>query len=113
MKQIINKTLYGTVFTCSRCEKIHVEFNNINFNFTEKEYRQFVRYLNELDGSYWEEKNKNSLFRRKIRIPFSGTSLCLMLNSEELSSLRSLLASFVISAKEELLIRFRERQCFN
>lgn len=103
MAQIINKTSCGIVFRCSCCQKIHVEFNNINFNFTQEQYREFIKYLRELDGEYWEKKNRNSIFRRKIRIPLDKSTLCLMLNSDELLALRQLLATPFLPAETDLM----------
>ncbi|MDD2245569.1 MAG: hypothetical protein PHI70_03180 [Proteiniphilum sp.] len=113
MSQIINKTPFGIVFKCSKCGKIHIEFNNINFNFSLEEFREFSSYLNQLDGEYWEAKNKDSLFQRKIRIPI-GKTLCLLLTSKELSALRNLLKCSPRPVVErDLITRFFQKQCYN
>lgn len=106
MARIINKTRFGLVFRCSQCKKIHIEFNNINLNFSENEYKRFSDYIHHLDGQYWAEQNNNSPFRRKIRIPISSTPVCLMLTVEELSLLCNLLESTSDSANEELIHSF-------
>ncbi|SFK48239.1 DUF6686 family protein [Proteiniphilum acetatigenes] len=106
MAQIINKTSFGLVFRCSQCKKIHIEFNNINLNFSETDYKRFSDYIYHLDGQYWAELNTNSPYRRKIRIPISATPICLMLTVEELSALRKLLENTSASAEEELIRTF-------
>lgn len=106
MAQIINKTNCGLVFRCNQCKKIHIEFNNINLNFTEDEYERFSDYIHHLDGQYWEEMNVDSLFRRKIRIPINATPICLMLTVDELSALCKLLENTSVSAEEELVRTF-------
>lgn len=104
MVHIINKTHYGLVFRCLRCSKIHVEFKNLNFNFSEREYNHFVAYINNLDGCFWEMQNATSVFARKIRIPLSDVnSFCFLLNTEELFQLRELLSVKPVSAVERLL----------
>ena len=113
MARIINVTDLGIVFKCSCCQKIHIEFNNLNFNFTEEQYRAFCEYLNNLDGAYWEEKNKHSVFRRKIRIPLDQSSVCLMLNKEELTGLRRLLSGPYASVESDLASQMTDRWCLN
>lgn len=113
MARIINVTDFGIVFKCSCCQKIHIEFNNINFNFTEEQYRNFSEYLNNLDGEYWEEKNRFSVFKRKIRIPLDKSSFCLMLNKEELVGLRQLLSVPYASVENDLAMQMTESWCLN
>ena len=61
-KDFINKTQNGQVFKCDKCNLIHIEYKNLNFNFTIKQFDDFADYLSKLDGEEWEEKNKNSKF---------------------------------------------------
>lgn len=113
MIQIINKTANGLVFRCSQCHKIHIEFNNLNFNFSENEYKRFTEYIHQLDGEYWAEMNAGSPYRRKIRIPIAGTPLCVMLTIEELYALRNLLEKVSSPAEEELIRLFGQTVSLN
>ncbi len=113
MVQIINKTGFGLVFKCYRCNKIHIEFNNFNLNFSEAEYKRFSEYIHNLDGEYWSEMNKDCIYRRKIRIPIGSCTTCLMLNIEELWALRRLLEAPVNSAQEKLVSLFKETPSLN
>lgn len=93
MIHIINKTEHGLVFKCQKCNKIHIEFRNINLNLTENDYLQFAEYINSIDGEYWEEQNKLCLYGRKIRIPIHySTKFCLVFNLEELKAFQELFA---------------------
>ncbi len=104
MIQIINRTSCGLVFKCPLCNKIHIEFKNLNFNFSEKEYKHFTAYINNLDGFFWEMRNASSVFTRKIRIPLNDTnSFCFLLNTEELGQFKELLSVKPVSATERLL----------
>lgn len=113
MARIINKTQHGIVFKCPCCDKIHIEFNNINLNFTEKQHREFSEYINNLDGAYWEKTNQYSVFRRKIRIPMDASHVCLMKNNDELAALRQLLSRPFVPAENDLVKQFAETWCFN
>lgn len=103
MIHIFNKTTHGTIFRCGKCNKIHIEFGNLNFNFTEKEFREFAAYIQKMDGKYWECQNAASVFTRKIRIPIGEANFCFLLNSRELQQLKELLAVQPLSATEKLL----------
>lgn len=50
MQYILNRTAKGIVFKCTNCQKNHIEFNNVNLNLTEKEYREFSCYSHNFDG---------------------------------------------------------------
>ena len=67
-KDFTNKTQNGQIFKCEKCNLIHIEYKNLNFNFTLKQFNDFTQYLSKLDGKKWEQKNKNSKFKRKILI---------------------------------------------
>ena len=108
MEYILNRTAKGIVFKCSHCQKIHIEFNNINLNLAEKEYREFSCHIQNIDGEYWEKSNERSIFNRKIRIPIFNMSICLMLNLEELKELQELLFSSSLSAESYLLMQVKK-----
>ncbi len=90
MNRTISKTENGSVFKCSGCDKIHIEYKNLNFNFNEKDYADFAKYFKDLDGSYWENRNSHLPYRRKIIVPVGHSSLNVLLNNEEVQELKSL-----------------------
>ena len=87
---LINETENGQVFKCSKCNAIHIEYKNLNFNFSEGQFKHFSEYLSKLDGEYWEKKNKDAQFKRKIIIPIGHQSFKILLNNEELEELKQL-----------------------
>jgi len=62
MDTIINRTENGCVFRCQKCNLIHFEYKNLNFNFTDIEYYCFAEYFKNLEGEYWEFRNANNNF---------------------------------------------------
>jgi len=91
MTQLIGKTSNGKIFKCSKCNAIHVEFRNLGFNLSEKQFPSFVKSILELDGAEWEKRNKDSYFSRKIRIPTGQSTFNILLNKRELNELKILL----------------------
>ncbi len=88
---IYHKTSAGTLFRCDTCKLIHLEFNNLNINFKDKEsYYEFVDYINKIDGRKIESQNSNSPYSRKIFIPIGSGGCNFLLNSRELEELRYL-----------------------
>jgi hypothetical protein len=106
MNTSINQTENGSVFRCSGCSKIHIEYKNLNFNFSEKEYTDFAKYFKELDGSHWEKQNSQLPYRRKIIVPIGHNNINILLNSEELSELKSLFS-------KEMLVNFMKITSFD
>jgi hypothetical protein len=90
MQKTINQTENGKIFRCASCNKIHIEYKNLNFNFNNDEYRHFANYFKELDGQYWVVKNFNSMYQRKIIVPIGHKNLNILLNNTELQELKSL-----------------------
>lgn len=90
MQKTINQTENGQIFKCSTCNKIHVEFNNLNFNFSEEEYEYFADYVMKLNGEEWEYKNRNSTYKRKIIVRIGHKNLNILLNNSELQELKNL-----------------------
>lgn len=105
---IISKTQNGQIFRCSKRNAIHVEYKNLNFNFAEKQYNQFVKYINDLDGKQWEAINENSQFKRKIIIPTGNQSFRVLFSNEELNEFRQLL-----SAKTKQPSHYKNYQLMN
>lgn len=90
MIKIISQTENGLVFRCPTCKLIHFEYKNLNFNFSKKEYQYFANYIFEIEGEYWEIKNANSHFKRKIFIPVGSNKFNIVLNNNELLELKNL-----------------------
>jgi hypothetical protein len=93
MVQFIGKTVNGKVFKCDKCTAIHLEFKNLNFNFSEKQFLYFVKTIQELDGNEWEERNKHSVYSRKIMIPIGHKNFTILLNNQELNELNDLITT--------------------
>lgn len=91
---IYNKTSNGSVFKCATCSSIHLEFNNLNINFsTEEKYQQFVEYIHEIDVDSAERTNASLPYQRKIAIPIGGGGCNFVLHSGELEDLKRLCIS--------------------
>ncbi len=88
--RIINETKNGRVFTCPDCDKIHIEFNNLVFNFNEQEYKHFCNYVKALNGQFWEYLNINTHYKRKFFIPLGHKNFTLLFSNSELSELKEL-----------------------
>ena len=113
MTNNIYQTKNGRIFRCASCDKIHIEFNNINFNFNDKEFEHFANYFDDLDGEYWEIANFQVNYRRKIIIPVGHKNINFLLNKEELKELKSLLANANINNKPLKLIKNFKYSFFN
>ena len=108
MKGLINRTRNGQVFMCSTCKKIHIEFKNLNFNFTEEQYDEFSAYIQDLNGSVWERHNSHSHFHRKIIIPINHDCFRVLLDQTELIELKSLLQPTDKPQKDIELIKTKD-----
>ncbi len=88
--EVLSRTKNGQVYICNRCNKIHIEYSNLNFNFSQKEFKEFADYIINLNGAYWEEKNKHTPFKRKIIIPIGHKNFNVLLTLTELNEMKSL-----------------------
>lgn len=88
---IIKKTKNGKIFKCNHCKAIHIEFKNLNFNFGKKQFDDFTRSIEAINGEKYEKMNRNSQFERKIIIPTQQKNLNILLTSQELTELKTLL----------------------
>jgi len=88
---IINQTNNGKVFLCDTCNAIHIEYKNLNFNFTSEQFKNFVNYMSRLNWAEREPKNRDSYYDRKILIPMGHDSFNVMLNNSELEEIKNLL----------------------
>lgn len=103
--RIIKRTKNGLLFYCNSCNLIHLEFKNLNFNFSEKQMDQFTDYIQKLNAKEWEELNKNSPFKRKIVVPISHDSFNFLLNGKELLELQKLVSSTKPTSINALLLK--------
>lgn len=99
--QIISQTKNGRVFKCPSCNLIHFEYKNLNFNFEIGEFKRFAKYFLRLNGLYWEARNANCQFKRKILIPIGHENFQVLLNNEELEELKRLFAFSHIPASQK------------
>ncbi len=91
--KILNQTQNGKIFRCLSCNRLHVEYNNLYFTFTDKEFRKFRKYFLTLDAEYWEEVSKNEICNRKIMIPVGHDNLVTLFNVKEVNELKELFES--------------------
>jgi hypothetical protein len=104
MNSILYETKNGKVFKCGHCDKIHIEYKNLNFNFTEEQFNEFSDYLFTIDGWEWEAKNMDGPFIRKIIIPIGSYNFRILLNNQELIELKFLVMKGRKSNKERVNI---------
>ena len=98
-QKITNKTANGKVFKCVKCSLIHIEFKNLNFNFTQLQYNHFANYILGLEGEKWEYLNRNTIYVRKIIIPIGHQNFNFILNNTELTEFKLLLSVYQSDAK--------------
>lgn len=70
---------------------IHIEFKNINFNFTDSQYKHLAEYMMKINGEEWESRNIDLNYSRKILIPIGYQNINIMFNNEELTEFKRLL----------------------
>lgn len=88
--KIISKTKNGIVFQCKTCLNYQIEFNNLNFNFTEKEYYYFTNYITSIDIGYYKHYFNNELHGKKIKLPIGHKNLTITISIKELNELKQL-----------------------
>lgn len=92
---LINKTPNGKLIFCKNCGLYHLEFGNLYFNFTEEELQTFRKYVNSIDGEYYNTRNQHSSNNRKIMLPTKLKGIHLAMHLEELNELKMLLRLYV------------------
>jgi hypothetical protein len=101
--QIINETKNGLLFFCTGCKRIHLEYKNINLNFTKSQLHEFHENIHQLDGPSWEHVNQNSPFKRKIVLPLDTSTFNFLVNMAELIELKQLIHPPRNSSLERIL----------
>ena len=88
---VYNRTSNGSLFRCEKCQSIHLEFNNLNINFSNpNNYHEFAKYLHQINADEWVRINKDSPYHRKIVIPLGNGNANFMLHAGELEDLKRL-----------------------
>lgn len=85
------KVKSGHLTMCTKCSNYHLTFNNIFFEFTQKELNQFKIYVAEIDLEYWEFYYPCPQLKRNIPIPSLQKNLILLFNRQEIEELKKLL----------------------
>ena len=101
MAVILSKTLNGRLLKCKTCNKIHLEYKNLNFNFTKEALFSFTDYVARIDSTFWANENKESPYHRKVVIPIVKNDVNAMFHPHEIGELKILLNIKII--KEALL----------
>ncbi len=100
---LINRTRNGKLIFCTKCNLYHLEFGNLYFNFTEGELQGFKRYINDIDGEYFNVLNQHSSNNRKILLPTKLKGIHFALHLEELNEIKTLLQLDVPKKKYEFI----------
>ncbi|OUS02554.1 hypothetical protein A9Q86_03365 [Flavobacteriales bacterium 33_180_T64] len=94
----------GELSICENCNVYHLEFNNIYFEFTIQQFKQFKDYLDAIEIGFWERKYTCSKMKRKIPIPSIQNNLVLMFNRQEIKELQCLFSLDANSSTKLLLL---------
>jgi hypothetical protein len=89
----IAKVKNGQLTKCETCNKYHLIYNNIFFEFYPIEFKSFKKYVLQLEVDLWENKNLGIKMTRKIPIPTSQENLVIMFDRQEIEELKSLILS--------------------
>jgi hypothetical protein len=88
---IIRQSPNGKVFKCPSCDKLHIEYKNLSFAFSDNEFNDFRDYFLRLQPEKWEYLNKDSCMGRKIMIPIGHRNVTSIFHVHEIYELKSLL----------------------
>nr|WP_123803307.1 DUF6686 family protein [Flavivirga aquatica] len=89
----MSKVKSGELSFCCQCGIYHLEFNNIYFEFSRKEFEQFKAYILDIEMDYWEHRYAMAKLKRKIPIPSMQQNLVLMFKNQEIRELQMLLTT--------------------
>lgn len=87
----LNKTTNGVLFFCLKNRTFNLSFNNLTFNFNQKELFDFIAFIEKIDCDYWEKEYENSIYSKRIPIPTLQTNFIILLDRQEVEELRFLL----------------------
>lgn len=86
----------GQLFICSSCRKIHLEFGNLAIDFhSNTKLKELLNFLNTVHANHFENEVLSNNSRRQILVPFTNSSIKLLLSDEEISELTNLIRAFL------------------
>ena len=86
----------GRLFICSSCRKIHLEFGNLAMDFHSKtKLKELLNFLNTVHANHFENEVLSNNSRRQILVPFTNSSIKLLLSDEEINELTNLIRAFL------------------
>ena len=88
----IAKVPSGDLTLCLECRKYQLSFNNLFFEFTKEELKQFKYYIFDLDVDYWECEYQCPKLKKNIPIPSLQNNLILLFDRREIEELKELLS---------------------
>ncbi|MDA3819854.1 MAG: hypothetical protein PF590_05275 [Candidatus Delongbacteria bacterium] len=80
---------------------IIIEFGNLSWKLSILQLKMLKSFAKNIDGSYFKKINQNSFYRRKVRIPIHGTTLSILLSTDELEDFKALLSGIPANALEK------------
>ncbi|WP_299891432.1 DUF6686 family protein [uncultured Lacinutrix sp.] len=98
--KLITKVKSGELTMCKQCNMYQLTYNNLYFEFNNKEFNSFKSYLFNIELEYWEHKYACPKIQRKIPIPSLQKNLYLVFNRQEINELKTLVSS---NKKDEFL----------
>ena len=101
----IAKGKNGKLTMCRNCNHYHLTFNNIFFEFNEKEFKQFRKFIFHLETNYWNENYPYPKVERNIPIPSLQKNLILLFNQQEIDELKTLLSTKIYQKYQRLKAR--------
>lgn len=102
--KILNKTTNGILMFCIKNKTYNLSFNNLTFNFDNKELYSFIAFIEDVDCDYWEKEYENSIYDKKIPIPTLQSNFIILLDRKEVEELRILLDF----EKQELYLKYHQ-----
>lgn len=96
--RLISKSLNGQILLCP-CNKITIEFGNLQLHLDFKDFKAFKDYLDDIDADFYEGRNNSSPFKRKISVPLFSTKYMMAFSAEEIKELIQLMENAMASVK--------------
>lgn len=88
---LVNKTTNGRLSFCECCNTYQLEFGNVLFSFSQKDFDGLKKYVGSINGEDCLRKNSHLACNRKIFLSFPVKGLFFCLNIPELEELKALL----------------------
>lgn len=87
----LNRTKNGILTFCNDSKLFQLVFNNLCFEFYEWELNSFKDHIVRLDPEYWEKAIPFAPTARKIPISVGNKCFVILVNTQEILELRTLL----------------------